>query len=74
MNILVTGSQGYIGTVLLSQLCEKSKFNVFGIDSGYYSSSLIEELKKDNAIGKTRYNQVKKIIENNLKKLAKEGK
>ena len=35
---------------------------------------ILEELKKDNAIGKTRYNQVKKIIENNLKKLAKEGK
>ena len=35
---------------------------------------ILEGLKKDNAIGKTRYNQVKKIIENNLKKLAKEGK
>lgn len=35
---------------------------------------ILEGLKKDNAIGKTRYNQVKKIIQKNLKQLEKEGK
>lgn len=35
---------------------------------------LLDELKNDNAIGKTRYNEVKKVIVKNLKQLEKEGK
>lgn len=35
---------------------------------------LLDELKNDNAIGKTRYNQVKKIIEKNIKLITKEAK
>ena len=35
---------------------------------------LLEELKNNNAIGQTRYIQVKKIIVRNLKQLEKEGK
>jgi len=35
MNILVTGNQGYIGTVLVEMLLHK-KYNVTGLDTDYY--------------------------------------
>ena len=40
MKILVTGSQGYIGTVLCQILKEK-KYNVVGYDVGYYKDNVL---------------------------------
>ena len=34
--VLVTGSEGYIGTVLMPMLIEKG-YNVVGLDACYYS-------------------------------------
>ena len=39
MKILVTGSQGYIGTVLCQIL--KEKYNVVGYDVGYYKDNVL---------------------------------
>lgn len=41
MNILVTGDQGYIGSVLTTMLIEKS-YNVRGYDTGYYQNCAID--------------------------------
>ena len=40
-NILVTGNQGYIGSVLTPFLSEK--YNVTGIDTGYFKDCLLEK-------------------------------
>ena len=40
-NILVTGAQGYIGTVLLPKL--NKKYNVFAYDAGYFKNCLLEK-------------------------------
>jgi nucleoside-diphosphate-sugar epimerase len=37
--ILIAGVEGYIGTVLASHLVDK--YDVFGIDTGYYSNSIL---------------------------------
>lgn len=52
--ILVTGNQGYIGTVLTEMLTEKD-YDVIGFDNGYYETitslpknkKLIKQIKKD---------------------------
>ena len=42
MNILITGSAGFIGFHLANQLCRNKKNNVYGIDnfSNYYDVRL----------------------------------
>ena len=42
-NILVTGAQGYIGTVLLPKLIKK--YNIFAYDAGYFKNCLLEKYK-----------------------------
>ncbi len=40
MKVLVTGSEGYIGTVLVQKLLEKG-FDVVGLDTGFYRDGLL---------------------------------
>lgn len=54
--ILVTGNQGYIGTVLCSLLLDKG-YEVVGLDNGYYSQCTLENVKKN-------FKQIKKDIRN----------
>ena len=54
MNILVTGSKGYIGTVLMKEL-EDNNFKIKGLDSGYFSTCLIKEINEN-------YNYINKDI------------
>lgn len=56
MKILVTGNQGYIGTVLTEILLSKN-YQVVGFDNGYYES--LEPLPKNK-----RFKQIKKDIRN----------
>ena len=42
-NILITGAQGYIGSVLLPKL--KKKYNIFAYDSGYFKNCLLVKYK-----------------------------
>jgi nucleoside-diphosphate-sugar epimerase len=42
MNILVTGNQGYIGSVLTVMLAEQG-YRVIGLDTGYFSECLLEQ-------------------------------
>ncbi len=42
MKVLVTGSQGYIGTVLVQRLIEKG-YSVVGLDTGYYRDCNLTE-------------------------------
>ena len=46
MNVLVTGSKGYIGTVLMQELA-KHKYKCRGLDSGYFSKCLIYEINEN---------------------------
>ena len=46
MNILVTGSKGYIGTVLMQELA-KHNYKCRGLDSGYFSKCLIYEINEN---------------------------
>lgn len=53
MKVLVTGSEGYIGTVLVQRLSEKG-YSVVGLDTGYYRDcniteppDVVETLNKD---------------------------
>lgn len=46
MNILVTGSKGYIGTVLMKEL-EDHNYKVKGLDSGYFSDCLVKEIQEE---------------------------
>lgn len=43
MKILVTGHQGYIGTVLIEMLLQKS-YEVIGFDTGYYKDCSLSDL------------------------------
>lgn len=45
MRVLVTGSQGYIGSVLLPIL--KKKYNVHGLDIGYYDKNSFDSNTKE---------------------------
>ena len=50
MNILITGYDGYIGSVLTPMLIQKG-YNVSGLDTGFYSSgSLYEESARPSKI------------------------
>jgi len=46
MKIMVTGDQGYIGSVLVPTLLEKG-YEVIGYDSGYFSENLLEEFDEN---------------------------
>ena len=50
--ILLTGNQGYIGTVL-TEILKKKKYTVIGYDNGYYKDCLVsEDCKPDFQIKK----------------------
>jgi len=52
MKILVTGSQGYIGTILANCLAEKG-YDVIGLDTGYYKDcNIIEPTSEIHTIEK----------------------
>ena len=44
MKIMVTGDQGYIGSVLVPTLLEKG-YDVVGFDSGYFSGNLLMDYR-----------------------------
>ena len=46
MRVMVTGDQGYIGSVLVPILLDK-KYTVVGYDSGYFSDNLLEDFNND---------------------------
>jgi nucleoside-diphosphate-sugar epimerase len=46
MKVLVTGNLGYIGTVLTQELI-KEKFNVTGLDAGYFKSCKIDKTQSN---------------------------
>ena len=46
MKVLVTGNQGYIGSVLVKELLSKG-YTVRGLDIGYYADCLLHPLKED---------------------------
>ena len=46
MNIIITGSQGYIGSVLSPALL-KNGHKVYGMDNGYFQECKIEEVKNE---------------------------
>ena len=46
MNVLVTGSKGYIGTVLMNEL-EKNNYKCKGLDLGYFCNCLIYPIKEN---------------------------
>jgi nucleoside-diphosphate-sugar epimerase len=46
MKVMVTGHQGYVGSVLVPMLLEKN-YDVVGYDSGYFSENLIGNFNED---------------------------
>ena len=49
MRVFLTGSLGYVGTVL-EELLQKENFEVVGCDVGYFPKSL-EDSKNENFLG-----------------------
>ena len=49
MRVLITGSQGYIGTHLTNHL-GKLGYKVFGVDSGFFKSCNVTPIKEDSSI------------------------
>ena len=47
MKILVTGSQGYIGSVLMSEL-KQNNFLTKGLDSGFFSKCLLNKFEENH--------------------------
>lgn len=64
MNIFVTGSDGYIGTILCSFLMDKGH-HIVGFDTGYYKESYLYDdlIKKPKTITK----DIREIVSNDLK-------
>lgn len=46
MNVLVTGSKGYIGSVLTDELIKK-KYDVVGLDTGYFLDCAIDKIEEN---------------------------
>lgn len=64
MNVMITGNQGYIGSVLTDILVGKG-YNVIGFDIGYYKDCTLEELNnKNKQITKDIRNIEKKDLHN----------
>ena len=51
MKVLLTGSQGYIGTVLLSMLKEKL-YSIISYDIGFYKENIIGNIDKNDKTNK----------------------
>jgi nucleoside-diphosphate-sugar epimerase len=64
MKILVTGSEGYIGTKLIKYLHE-TKNEIIGIDSGYFKESLTNDQYSECKI-KRIYKDIRKVNEEDL--------
>lgn len=45
--VLITGSQGYVGTRLCEILLEDSEFDLLGIDSGFYADTRLDKLSDE---------------------------
>ena len=63
MKVLVTGSQGYIGTVL-TEILLKKKYNVIGYDVGFFKENVIGFLKENY---KVIQKDIRDLNENDLK-------
>ena len=44
--ILITGGAGYIGSVLTNRI-DKNKFEIVGLDTGYYKDCHVSEIKSE---------------------------
>jgi nucleoside-diphosphate-sugar epimerase len=64
-NILITGSEGYIGSFLTSYL-KKKNYNILSVDIGFFKNCY---LYKDKKKQKTVYRDVKNITESDLKNI-----
>lgn len=56
MNVMVTGNQGYVGSVLTHKLIE-SNFDVIGYDVGYFAENSVNKYREN-------FNTIKKDIRN----------
>lgn len=65
-NILVTGNLGYIGSVLIPILSKK--YNVTGLDIGYFKNCILENEKKLNNFNQI-YKDIRDVEENDLKNI-----
>lgn len=63
MNVLVTGNLGYIGSILVPELIKK-KYNVTGLDAGFFNNCLISKYQKPH---KQIIKDIRKINFNDLK-------
>lgn len=63
MNVLLTGSQGYIGTVL-SQLLIKKNYKVTGYDAGFFKENILGTVKENYEIIQK---DIRDLDENDLK-------
>ena len=64
-NILITGSEGYIGSFLTSYL-KKKNYNILGVDIGFFRNCY---LYKDKIKQETVYKDVRNITESDLKNI-----
>ena len=62
--IIITGNLGYIGTVLTPRLSKK--YNVIGIDTGYFRSCYIGK-KKEKKLYRQKIQDIKNIKKRDLK-------
>ena len=60
-NILIIGSQGYIGTVLCSELIKK-KINIIGVDNFIYSQKKISFNSKKYSFLRCDLRNINKIV------------
>ena len=56
MRVMVTGDQGYIGSVLVPILINK-KYNVVGYDSGFFSENRLEKYNENVFIYKVLHSR-----------------
>ena len=61
MKIMVTGDQGYIGSILVPMLMKRG-YEVVGLDCGFFSENLLEKYDEQNIHVEARRSRTTMVV------------